>query len=291
MASGTESLGHHGTQRSKQLEFGKAMSDFTSMFPSVDYEVIEMVLRANNGLVDATVDQLLAMQEETNQTENKIVDPDLNVRLPGYNDSSSLPTNEPPPAYTPRVEDDTHFWYDSTFLKQQTGSFSSSTSSQNTPASSEMKNWNPPLLGNLPNDFLRISLNDTRNRTRTPPFNNSSREEVESRSRNHENVSREFIPWPSGTSTQTPNAVIQVGNRNPSSVTARPSTVNGFDAIPDSESTTPKRSEHKSKSKRFGQMSRKFKRKKTKSPKNNYQPISSANLIDEDSGEERDVQR
>lgn len=31
------------------------------MFPTMDYEVIECVLRSNNGAVDATIDQLLQM--------------------------------------------------------------------------------------------------------------------------------------------------------------------------------------------------------------------------------------
>ena len=37
------------------------MSDFCYMFPETDEEVIEAVLRANNGMVDATIDQLLTM--------------------------------------------------------------------------------------------------------------------------------------------------------------------------------------------------------------------------------------
>ena len=44
-----------------QLDFDAAMNDFSSMFPSFDRATIERVLRANNGLVDATIDQLLAM--------------------------------------------------------------------------------------------------------------------------------------------------------------------------------------------------------------------------------------
>ena len=44
-----------------QLEFHQAMSDFKTMFPEMDEDVIEVVLRANNGAVDATIDQLLAM--------------------------------------------------------------------------------------------------------------------------------------------------------------------------------------------------------------------------------------
>lgn len=37
------------------------MDDFKTMFPSMDHEVIECVLRANNGAVDSTIDQLLQM--------------------------------------------------------------------------------------------------------------------------------------------------------------------------------------------------------------------------------------
>ncbi|XP_046841191.1 uncharacterized protein LOC124435298 [Xenia sp. Carnegie-2017] len=104
--------------RSRQLDFSKAMNDFKVMFPTFDYEVIEMILRANNGLVDATVDQLLAMQTEDSQTtKNKHLDPELNVRLPSYIDEGAK-TSEPPPAYTPRVEEDPNFRYDSTYLKQ-----------------------------------------------------------------------------------------------------------------------------------------------------------------------------
>ena len=45
----------------KQLDFHQAMSDFKTMFPMMDNEVIEAVLRANDGAVDATIDQLLTM--------------------------------------------------------------------------------------------------------------------------------------------------------------------------------------------------------------------------------------
>jgi len=44
-----------------QLDFSQAMTDFRVMFPDMDAEVIEAVLRANNGAVDATIDNLLAM--------------------------------------------------------------------------------------------------------------------------------------------------------------------------------------------------------------------------------------
>lgn len=47
-----------------QLEFSQAMSDFKTMFPNMDRDVIEAVLRANAGAVDATIDQLLAMSTD-----------------------------------------------------------------------------------------------------------------------------------------------------------------------------------------------------------------------------------
>ena len=40
------------------------MSDFRHMFPTMEEEVIEAVLRANNGAVDETIDQLLTMNED-----------------------------------------------------------------------------------------------------------------------------------------------------------------------------------------------------------------------------------
>lgn len=47
-----------------QLEFSQAMADFKKMFPDIDREVIEAVLRANLGAVDQTIDQLLAMSTD-----------------------------------------------------------------------------------------------------------------------------------------------------------------------------------------------------------------------------------
>lgn len=49
------------TDPNKTLDFNQAMGDFKSMFPGMDEEIIEAVLRANNGAVDATIDQLLSM--------------------------------------------------------------------------------------------------------------------------------------------------------------------------------------------------------------------------------------
>ena len=52
-----------------QLDFYQAMSDFKHMFPNMDEEIIEAVLRSNNGAVDATIDQLLTMNIDTDGGE------------------------------------------------------------------------------------------------------------------------------------------------------------------------------------------------------------------------------
>lgn len=48
----------------RRLEFNQAMDDFKTMFPNMDHDIIECVLRANSGAVDATIDQLLQMNLE-----------------------------------------------------------------------------------------------------------------------------------------------------------------------------------------------------------------------------------
>lgn len=40
------------------------MNDFRAMFPGLEVELIESVLRANNGAVDDTIDQLLTSNFE-----------------------------------------------------------------------------------------------------------------------------------------------------------------------------------------------------------------------------------
>lgn len=53
-----------------QLDFAQAMTDFKTMFPDMDSDVIEAILRANQGAVDATIDQLLQMSTD-NQVSAK----------------------------------------------------------------------------------------------------------------------------------------------------------------------------------------------------------------------------
>lgn len=44
------------------------MQDFKVMFPEMDTDVIEAVLRSNSGAVDATIDALLTMS-----TDNEVI--------------------------------------------------------------------------------------------------------------------------------------------------------------------------------------------------------------------------
>jgi len=62
---GGSEMTSYGTPPAHQLDFYQAMADFKVMFPDMDEEIIEAVLRANNGGVDATIDQLLTMSVDT----------------------------------------------------------------------------------------------------------------------------------------------------------------------------------------------------------------------------------
>lgn len=70
------------------------MTDFRVMFPDMDSDVIEAVLRANNGAVDATIDHLLAMSADM-ESENSMT---------GTSRPPSYPQN--PPSYQQATQDD-----------------------------------------------------------------------------------------------------------------------------------------------------------------------------------------
>ena len=55
-----------------QLEFHQAMCDFKNMFPEVEEDVIETILRSNNGIVDATIDQLLQMNDNESRKKKAL---------------------------------------------------------------------------------------------------------------------------------------------------------------------------------------------------------------------------
>lgn len=72
----------------RRLEFNQAMEDFKTMFPTMDYEVIECVLRSNNGAVDATIDQLLQMSidgqgSDDSSDSDDSIPPEVSGRVKG----------------------------------------------------------------------------------------------------------------------------------------------------------------------------------------------------------------
>ncbi|XP_021271129.1 CUE domain-containing protein 1 [Numida meleagris] len=133
----------------RRLEFNQAMEDFKTMFPNMDYDIIECVLRANNGAVDATIDQLLQMNldgsgcDDSSDSEDSIPPEILERTLEP--DSSD---EEPPPVYSPPA-------YESQALGSPRAP-PTPPPRTDVPGPGRYRNWNPPLLGNLPEDFLRI---------------------------------------------------------------------------------------------------------------------------------------
>ncbi|XP_008587208.1 PREDICTED: CUE domain-containing protein 1, partial [Galeopterus variegatus] len=144
----------------RRLEFNQAMDDFKTMFPNMDYDIIECVLRANSGAVDATIDQLLQMNleggggsvyEDSSDSEDSIPPEILERTLEP--DSSD---EEPPPVYSPPAYH-MHMFDRPYPLAPPTPPPRIDVLGSGPPSNQRRyRNWNPPLLGNLPDDFLRI---------------------------------------------------------------------------------------------------------------------------------------
>ncbi|XP_062553258.1 CUE domain-containing protein 1 [Armigeres subalbatus] len=156
-----------------QLEFAQAMADFKNMFPEMDRDVIEAVLRANQGAVDATIDQLLAMSTDNqNEKLRQELDDDTG-RIPpsgGGNNQNigsgallDLTSNMAPVLLSTSPK--TSALGASPKIKKSPGS-SSATNSPRAVIGSNARDgdkpvanrkWNPPLLGPLPPTFLRLA--------------------------------------------------------------------------------------------------------------------------------------
>ncbi|XP_061868424.1 CUE domain-containing protein 1 isoform X2 [Colius striatus] len=141
----------------RRLEFNQAMEDFKTMFPNMDYDIIECVLRANNGAVDATIDQLLQMNldgsgcDDSSDSEDSIPPEILERTLEP--DSSD---EEPPPVYSPPACERPASGSRCPRAPPTPPPRTDVLGPGSTPVPSRYRNWNPPLLGNLPEDFLRI---------------------------------------------------------------------------------------------------------------------------------------
>ncbi|XP_023243526.1 CUE domain-containing protein 1-like isoform X3 [Centruroides sculpturatus] len=193
-----------------QLEFHQAMQDFKTMFPEMDEDVIEVVLRANNGAVDSTIDQLLAMstdnenerlRAELDATENDELPPCYSpatpppsyhqavpyVQSPAHSPAPTIINSSPEIRHT--IPQSPHQLIDIPQRARQTNELpsvaahvrqnsSNTASSENnlqsedtsvkTPCSTgtnniplrTVKSWLPPLLGALPDTFLRLEETD-----------------------------------------------------------------------------------------------------------------------------------
>ncbi|KAI1893399.1 hypothetical protein AGOR_G00123330 [Albula goreensis] len=165
----------------RRLEFNQAMDDFKTMFPGMDYEVIECVLRSNNGAVDATIDQLLQMSVEGQISDDSSdsddsIPPEILERTLEPDSSDE----EPPPVYSPPAYD-MHV-YDRKY-PEAPPTPPPRFEAQPPPGHRQVRsyrNWNPPLLGNLPDDFLRIlpqqmdSIQSTQSSLSQPSSSSSS---------------------------------------------------------------------------------------------------------------------
>ncbi|XP_076637348.1 CUE domain-containing protein 1 [Colletes latitarsis] len=104
-------------QQQTTLEFYQAMADFKNMFPQMDDDVIEAVLRSNQGAVETTIDQLLAMSTDN---ENEKIRSELEQNEKSPSTSKSPKTDA---AKSLRI----------------------------------IHKWQPALLGPLPDTFLKLS--------------------------------------------------------------------------------------------------------------------------------------
>ena len=144
------STGHNRRTTSKPLNFQQAMSDFRTMFPELDRDVIETVLRANNGVVQTTIDQLLQLQEST-----LVEKAQSGPVLPSY-ESSIGEGEEPPPAYNDIWEDVGPPEPDPLFPNPKVNAKIQPQTVERPKTFPRNALWNAPLVGKLPNDFLRI---------------------------------------------------------------------------------------------------------------------------------------
>nr|XP_039260976.1 homeobox protein 2-like isoform X1 [Styela clava]XP_039260977.1 homeobox protein 2-like isoform X1 [Styela clava]XP_039260978.1 homeobox protein 2-like isoform X1 [Styela clava] len=161
----------------RTLEFRQAMKDFRTMFPTLDSGLIECVLRSNAGHVDSTIDQLLQLSQDPNaKTRNRggwnanedSTDTDDSIPSelldPPTSSDDDIPVRDPPPMYTPRVGDPPPNFFgpnqpvEVPVSEKKRGSHKHSKSNgYHTKTSKKCyRAWNPPMLGALPDDFLRI---------------------------------------------------------------------------------------------------------------------------------------
>jgi len=183
-------VGGEGGSPATQLEFTQAMTDFKIMFPDMDVDVIEAVLRSNNGAVDTTIDQLLAMSADNEHVEegqgNTSPPPAYPNNLPSYKEAVKLDQDTVAEMLgASSLGSESKGGPD---LLSTLGAFGGTEETNKGPIH-KVKGWQPPLLGKLPSDFLKLnvsSANRSGARTRTGhAYTSSSHQEVRSCSGGH----------------------------------------------------------------------------------------------------------
>lgn len=176
-----------------QLEFTQAMNDFKTMFPEMEADVIECVLRSNNGAVDSTIDQLLQMSMDAEKEKVRVESPAQSTSRPQNPNLMDVASNNefpprysatPPPSYHQAVPDVAASAAASmatnaplTRIKNcnlnrnldessagACSNYPSNDIDESSITSPKLPNnlvasrnkWNPPMIGRLPDDFLRI---------------------------------------------------------------------------------------------------------------------------------------
>jgi hypothetical protein len=89
---------------SKHLNFYESMYNFKKMFPRIDTDVIESVLRANNGKIDKTIDDLLNLnpENESSSSHHMFINNFSSSNINESSLTSSLPAclfEDSPPSY------------------------------------------------------------------------------------------------------------------------------------------------------------------------------------------------
>lgn len=136
----------------KPLNFRKAMNDFSFMFPEIDRHAIETVLRANNGVVQSTIDQLLVLQESCSSSYISTNEEYLR-ELSSY-DASIGNGEEPPPAYSDVWDNRDDI---ANVVKEECENILNRGGCIKRKSFFLANNrWKAPLVGELPRDFLRL---------------------------------------------------------------------------------------------------------------------------------------
>lgn len=191
--AGDESQETRGGGGVTQLEFTQAMNDFKTMFPEMEPDVIECVLRSNNGAVDSTIDQLLQMSMDAEKEKVRVESPPQSTSQPQNPNLLDLASNNefpprysatPPPSYHQAVPDVAASAAASMVTNVPLARIKNCNLNRNLDQSmvgacsnypsnnidelsithpklpnnlvAVRNKWNPPMLGRLPENFLRI---------------------------------------------------------------------------------------------------------------------------------------